>query len=262
VIVTPVAASELFDLSGRVALVTGGATGIGWQMATALAEMGAAVALCGRSGDRCASAASELERQGTPSIGIGCDVSDPDAVQSMVDHVTAALGPLDVLVNNAGTAWGAPAERHPLDGWRKVIDVNLTGAFLCSRAAARGMLDRGAGKIVNVASVAGMRGALPGIRQAAAYSASKGGLIALTRDLAGAWGARGINVNAIAPGWFPSSMSKQVLADSERRIVESIPLGRVGGEHDLKGAAVFLSSAASDYVTGQVLVVDGGRTAI
>jgi gluconate 5-dehydrogenase len=256
-----IAAPALFDLTGRAIVVTGGATGIGLQMATGLAEMGADVVLCGRDGERCEAAAATLGALGARAIGLRCDVSVPDEVDRMIEHVTQTFGRLDVLVNNAGTAWGAPAEEHSLEGWRKVIAVNLTGAFLCSQAAARFMLPQGGGKIVNVASVAGLRGADPEIKEAAAYTASKGGVLALTRDLACAWGRRGINVNAIAPGWFPSAISEHVLDSKADRILAGIPLGRLGGAHDLKGAAVFLSSSASDYVTGQTLVVDGGKTA-
>ncbi|MGH2944749.1 MAG: glucose 1-dehydrogenase [Solirubrobacteraceae bacterium] len=255
------AGGTLFDLAGRVAIVTGGASGIGWQMAVGLAEMGADTVVCGRHADRCKEAAAELERLGVRALGLRCDVSDAGEVQLMVERTSAELGRIDVLVNNAGTSWGAPAEEHPLAGWAKVMAVNLTGAFLCSQAVARGMLDGPGGKIVNVASVAGLRGAPAAVRQAAAYSASKGGMLALTRDLACAWGPRGVNVNAIAPGWFPSGMSRDVLDGAADRIAASIPLGRLGGPHDLKGAVVFLSSRASDYITGQTLVVDGGRTA-
>jgi gluconate 5-dehydrogenase len=257
----PVSAPELFDLCGRAIVVTGGATGIGLQMATGLAEMGADLVLCGRDGERCEAVAADLEGLGVRAVGLRCDVSDPDEVNGMVERAVEQLGRLDVLVNNSGTTWGAPAEDHPLAGWQKVLQVNLTGAFLCAQAAARVMLAQGGGKIVNVASVAGLRGASPEIRQAVGYAASKGGLLAMTRDLACAWGGRGINVNAIAPGWFPAAISDHVLTEKADRIVAGVPLGRLGGAHDLKGAVVFLSSRASDYVTGQVVVVDGGRTA-
>lgn len=257
----PVAAPALFDLSGRAIVVTGGARGIGLQMAAGLAEMGADIAVCGRDGMRCEATAAQLEQLGVRAIGLRCDVSDSDEVDQMIGSVVSELGRLDGLVNNSGTSWGAPAEDHPLSGWLKVIQVNLTGAFLCARAAARVMLADNGGKIVNIASVAALRGAPPEIRQAAAYTASKGGLVALTRDLACAWGGRGINVNAIAPGWFPTTISQQVLDEKTEKILPTIPLGRLGGPQDLKGAVVFLSSAASDYVTGQTLVVDGGKTA-
>lgn len=253
---------ELFDLTGRVAIVTGAGSGIGTQMARALAEMGADLVLCARDAKRCEQAAAELSASlGVRAVGLRCDVASPEEVRRMVASTRAELGRVDVLVNNSGTTWGASPEEHSLDGWQKVIGVNLTGAFLCAQEAGRVMLDQGSGKIVNIASVAGLRGAPPAVRQAAAYSASKGGLLALTRDLACSWGARGINVNAIAPGWFRTAIADEVLGREAERIAEGIPLGRVGGPHDLKGAVAFLSSRASDHVTGQTLVVDGGKTA-
>jgi NAD(P)-dependent dehydrogenase (short-subunit alcohol dehydrogenase family) len=254
-------AGRLFDLSGRVAIVTGGARGIGLEMATGLAEAGAGLVLCGRDGERCEAVAAELGRRGAVATGVRCDVSQPDEVQRLVDHALERFGRIDVLVNNSGTTWGAPAEEHPLDGWQKVIGVNLTGAFLCAQAVGRVMLDRGSGKIVNVASVAGLRGSRPEIRQTPSYSASKGGLLALTRDLACEWGRRGVTVNALAPGWFPTAMAEHVLARSEADLLDAIPLGRFGSPDDLKGAIVFMASDASNYMTGQVLVLDGGRTA-
>ena len=173
----------------------------------------------------------------------------------------AELGRVDVLVNNAGTSWGATPEDHPLEGWQKVIDVNLTGVFLCSQAAGRVMIDHGGGKIINIASVAALGGAPPELMNAVAYNASKGGVVAFTRDLATKWAQHGINVNAIAPGWFPSDMNRMLLDAQPDAYLEHIPLKRFGGPDDLKGAVVFLASRASDYVTGQTLVVDGGQSA-
>jgi NAD(P)-dependent dehydrogenase (short-subunit alcohol dehydrogenase family) len=254
--------SELFDLSGRVAIVTGGGSGIGRQMATGLAEAGASLVLCARKPERCEEVAAELERElGVRAAGMGCDVRDPAQVRNVVDQTRAQLGRIDILVNNAGTSWGAPAEDHPLEGWQKVIDVNLTGVFLFAQAAGRVMIDQGAGKIVNIASVAAFGGAPPELMNAVAYSASKGGVVSFTRDLATKWARHGINVNAIAPGWFPSDMNKVLLDAQPDAYLEHIPLRRLGGPDDLKGAVVFLSSGASDYVTGQVVVVDGGQSA-
>jgi gluconate 5-dehydrogenase len=254
--------SELFDLSGRVAIVTGGGSGIGRQMATGLAEAGASLVLCARKPERCEEVAAELERElGVRAAGMGCDVRDPAQVRNVVDQTRAQLGRIDILVNNAGTSWGAPAEDHPLEGWQKVIDVNLTGVFLFAQAAGRVMIDQGAGKIVNIASVAAFGGAPPELMNAVAYSASKGGVVSFTRDLATKWARHGINVNAIAPGWFPSDMNKVLLDAQPDAYLEHIPLRRFGGPDDLKGAVVFLSSGASDYVTGQVVVVDGGQSA-
>jgi NAD(P)-dependent dehydrogenase (short-subunit alcohol dehydrogenase family) len=253
--------SELFDLSGKVAIVTGGATGIGRQMVDGLAEMGADLVLCARHADRCEQAAEELSALGVRALGLRCDVRDPAEVQAVVDRTRSELGRIDILVNNAGTSWGAPAEDHPLEGWQKVIDVNLTGVFLFAQAAGRVMIEQRGGKIVNISSVAGLGGAPPELMNAIAYTTSKGGVIAFTRDLATKWAQHEINVNAIAPGWFPSDMSRALLEAQPDAFLEHIPLRRFGGADDLKGAVVFLASRASDYVTGQTLVVDGGQSA-
>jgi NAD(P)-dependent dehydrogenase (short-subunit alcohol dehydrogenase family) len=253
--------TNLFDLSGKTAIVTGGGTGIGRQMAQGLAEAGANLVLCARKAERCEQAASELEQLGVRAIGLGCDVRDPDQVQHVVAQAVEELGGVDVLVNNAGTVWGASPEEMPLEGWQKVIDVNLTGVFLFSQAAGRVMIERGGGVIVNIASVAGLQGGPPEIMNTIAYNATKGGVIAFSRDLACKWAQHGIRVNSIAPGWFPSDMSGYVLERHEERLKQHIPLGRFGGPHDLEGVVVFLASDASAYVTGHTLVVDGGESA-
>jgi gluconate 5-dehydrogenase len=251
---------ELFDLKGRVAVVTGGAAGLGRQMAEALAELGADVVVCGRKEERCRQAAQELEVLGVRALGVGCDVTQPADVQRLVDAALEAFGRIDVLVNNAGRAWGSPLEDMRLEDWQKVLDTNLTGSFLCAQAVGRVMIRARRGAIVNVASVSGLGGAHPDVLRAAAYHASKGGVIAFTRDLACEWAPFGIRVNAIAPGWFPTHMSKAILDRQGERMLAGIPLARFGGEHDLKGAAAFLASDASAFVTGHVLVVDGGQT--
>ena len=254
-------ARELFDLTGKSAIVTGGGTGIGRDMAQALAEAGANVVLCARNVERCEQAASELAELGVNALGLHCDVREPDEVQAVVDRTNEAFGRVDILVNNAGTVWGASPEETPLHGWQKVIDVNLTGVFLFAQAAGRVMIgDGGGGKIVNIASVAGLGGAPAEVMNAISYNASKGGVIAFTRDLACKWAPHRINVNAIAPGWFPSEMSRFVL-ERQPQVVERIPLRRFGGPDDLKGAILFLASSAADYVTGHTLVVDGGQSA-
>jgi gluconate 5-dehydrogenase len=252
---------ELLDLRGKTAVVTGGGSGIGRQMATGLAELGANVVLCARKLERCEEAAEQLAALGVRALALRCDVRSPDDVQAVVRTTLEELGSLDVLVNNAGTSWGAPAEDTPLEGWQKVLDVNLTGVFLCSQAAGRVMIERGGGSIVNIASVAGLRGSPPGAMDAIAYSASKGGVISFTRDLAHKWARYGIRVNAIAPGWFPSDMSNFLLERHGDRFLEGIPMRRFGGPDDLKGAVAFLASPASAYVTGHTLVVDGGQSA-
>jgi NAD(P)-dependent dehydrogenase (short-subunit alcohol dehydrogenase family) len=253
---------SLFDLSGKTAIVTGGGTGIGRQMAEGLAEAGANLVLCARKAERCEQAAAEIAERGVRALGLGCDVRDPEQVRKVVETTVAELGGVDVLVNNAGTVWGANPEDMPLEGWQKVIDVNLTGVFLFAQAAGRVMIERGSGgAIVNIASVAGLQGGPPEIMNTVVYNASKGGVIAFTRDLACKWAQHGIRVNAIAPGWFPSDMSGYVLERHEETLKRHIPLGRFGGLEDLKGVVVFLASAASAYVTGHTLVVDGGESA-
>ena len=254
-------APELFDLSGKTAIVTGGGSGIGRQMAEGLAEAGANLVLCARKAERCEEAAAELERLGVRALGLGCDVRSPEQIGAVVERTVSELGRIDVLVNNAGTVWGASPEDMPLEGWQKVIDVNLTGVFLFAQAAGRVMIERGGGSIVNIASVAGLQGGPPEIMNTVVYNASKGGVIAFTRDLACKWARHGIRVNSIAPGWFPSEMSSYVLDRHGERLVDHIPLRRFGGQHDLKGAVVFLASRASEYVTGHTLVVDGGESA-
>jgi len=254
-------ARELFDLKGRVALVTGGSIGLGRQIAQGLAEMGANIVLCARKKERCEQAARQLEELGIRTLPLACDVTAPEQVQAVVAEAQSRFQRLDILVNNAGISWGAPFEEMRLADWHKVIETNLTGTFLFSQAAGRVMIAQGRGKVINMASVAGLGGAPPEVIQATAYHASKGAVITLTKDLACKWAAHNIQVNAIAPGWFPTHMSDWVIQHKKDRLLESIPLRRFGSEDDLKGAAVFLASDASAYVTGQVLVVDGGQSA-
>lgn len=251
---------QLFDLTGQVAIVSGGSTGLGRQMAEALAEMGANLVLCARKKERCEQAAEELRALGVQALGLGCDVRDRAAIQSVVDTTLAKFGRVDILVNNAGVSWAAPIEEMTLEQWDKVLSTNLTGTFLFCQAAGQTMVAQRSGKILNIASVAGLGGASAEL-QAIGYHASKGGVIAFTKDLACKWAAHNIQVNAIAPGWFPTHMSDWVIQHRKDSLLAKIPLARFGGDHDLKGAAVFLASAASAYVTGHVLVVDGGQSA-
>jgi gluconate 5-dehydrogenase len=229
-------------------------------MAEGLAEMGANLVLCARKQERCEQAAEELRKLGVKTLALGCDVKNPDQVHEVVRETMAQFGRVDILINNAGIAWGAPVEEMRLEHWNKVIETNLTGTFLFSQAAGKFMVAQRRGKIINIASVAGLRGAPPEF-QAIGYHASKGGVIAFTKDLACKWGVHNIQVNAIAPGWFPTHMSEVVIEENREVFLKKIPLGRFGSDYDLKGAAVFLASDASDFVTGHVLVVDGGQTA-
>jgi gluconate 5-dehydrogenase len=251
---------QLFDLTGQVAVISGGSMGLGRQMAEGLAEMGANVVLCARKKERCEEAAQSLRARGVETLALACDVKDKSAIQLVVDETLAKFGRLDILINNAGVSWGAPVEDMTLDQWDRVLSTNLTGTFLFCQAAGKAMVSQGSGKIINIASVAGLGGASAEL-QAIGYHASKGGVIAFTKDLACKWAPHNIQVNAIAPGWFPTHMSEWVIEHRKDSLLEKIPLHRFGSDHDLKGAAVFLASAASAYVTGHVLVVDGGQTA-
>jgi NAD(P)-dependent dehydrogenase (short-subunit alcohol dehydrogenase family) len=257
--VTSVSA-DIFNLQERRAIVTGGGSGLGLQIAGALASAGADILLCARDLERCEAAAKQLSALHDVKVcASACDVRSPEEIESVVSESVRTLGGVDILVNNAGTSWGAPAIDYPYEAWQKVIAVNLTGSFLFSQAAARRMIEQGGGgKIINIASVLGFRGAAEGTVDAVGYSASKGGVISMTRDLAAKWAPKGIGVNAIAPGWFRTDMSDQILDQNADDFLDRIPAGRFGGNRDLKGAAIFLASPASDYVVGQTIVVDGG----
>lgn len=251
---------ELYNLKGKVALVTGGSRGLGKEMAEGLAEAGATLMLLARREQWLTPAVEEFRARGFRCESALCDVSDADDVQAAVDRTIAAFGQIDILINNAGVTWGTPAEDMPLDKWKMVLDINLTGAFLFSQKAGREMLKRKSGNIINVASIAGLQGTMENGQHILGYVAAKGGLIAMTRELAAKWARRGIRVNAIAPGFFPSRMTEKILLADQPQIEAAVPMGRVGGEGELKGVAVFLASAASGYITGQAIVVDGGST--
>jgi gluconate 5-dehydrogenase len=250
---------ELFALTGRVAIVTGGSRGLGEEMAEGLAEAGAALMICARREQWLSPTTERFKRLGFRIEGMAADVSNPAEVQAVVDQTMSAYGRIDILVNNAGVSWGAQPEEMPLDKWQKVIDVNLTGAFLFAQAAGREMLKCNYGRIINVASIAGLHAAVDGPHYAA-YAASKAGLIGLTRELAASWGRRNIRVNAIAPGFFRSRLADPVLPLAEPSLKATCPIPRIGAEGELKGVCVFLASDASNYITGQTIVVDGGRT--
>lgn len=250
---------ELFDLTGRVAIVTGGSRGLGEEMAQGLAEAGAALMLCARREQWLTPTLDAFGSRGHRVEGMVCDVAAPDQVQAVVDKTMSAYGRVDILINNAGISWGAEPEDMPLDKWQKVIDINLTGAFLFSQVAGREMLKAQYGRIINIASIAGLHASVTGAHYAG-YAASKAGLMGLTRELAASWGRSNIRVNAIAPGFFHSRLADPAIVHAEPHIKATSPIPRVGDAGELKGVAVFLASDASNYITGQTIVVDGGRT--
>lgn len=250
---------ELFDLSGKTAIVTGGSRGIGKEMAEGLAEAGANLMLCARRAEWLDETVNEFSDRGFAVAGKTCDVSEPEEVQAVVDETAKKFGSVEILVNNAGISWGAMPEDMPLEKWQLVIDVNLTGCFLFARSVGREMLKKNSGSIINIASISGITSSANGPFYAG-YAVSKAGLIGLTRELAASWGRRGIRVNAIAPGFFHSRLADPVIDIYERSIQENNVLPRVGKEGELKGVAVFLASDAASYVTGQTIAVDGGMT--
>jgi len=250
---------ELFDLTGKTAIVTGGSRGIGKEMAEGLAEAGANLMLCARRTEWLEDTVAEFQNRGFIVAGKTCDVSKPEDVQAVVDDTVRQFGSVDILINNAGISWGAMPEDMPLAKWQQVIDVNLTGCFLFAQAVGREMLGRESGSIINIASISGLTSSANGPFYAG-YAASKAGLIGLTRELAASWGRKGIRVNAIAPGFFHSRLADAVIDIYERSIQENNVIPRIGQEGELKGVAVFLASDASSYITGQTIVVDGGMT--
>jgi NAD(P)-dependent dehydrogenase (short-subunit alcohol dehydrogenase family) len=255
-----VSVKTLFDLTGKVALITGGSRGLGLQMAEALGEAGARLVLTARKQPELDEAERRLQGMGIQVATVAADLGKLESIPSVVDQVLARFGDVDILVNNAGTTWGAAAEEHPWEAWRKVMALNIDAMFLLSQQIGRRcMIPHRAGKIVNVASVAGLAGNPPGM-QTIAYNTSKGAAVNFTRALAAEWGRHNINVNAICPGFFPSRMSKGLLTMIGDAVVARTPLQRLGGDDDLKGVVLFLASEASRHVTGQFLAVDGGAS--
>lgn len=257
---TPI--SKLFDLTGQHALVTGGSRGLGLQIAQALGEAGAKLMLTSRKSSELEEAAAQLQAQGIDARWVAADLSQAAEVERVVSETLQRLGEIDILVNNAGATWGAPAEDYPLEAWDKVMNLNIRSIFLMSQQVGkRSMIPRRQGRIINVASIAGLAGSV-GIEYIA-YGTSKGAVVNFTRTLAGEWGKHGITVNALAPGMFPSKMTRGTIAAvGVDKLAAAAPLNRVGDDDDLKGAAVLFASAAGKHLTGQILAVDGGVSAV
>jgi gluconate 5-dehydrogenase len=249
---------ELFKLDGKVAIVTGGSRGLGFWMAEALAEVGANVVLCARKLEPCEEAAKSMREIGVRSLAVGCDVTDPGAVKTLVERTVSEFGRVDILINNAGFIWEEPPEKVSIETWNKTLAINATGTFLCSQEAGRHMIKQGQGKIINIASISGLASVDPELSNTVPYSAAKGAIVALTRDLARKWCQYNITVNAIAPGYFATKMSKYLAEHRQPQLMSSIRMKRLGTKDEIKGVAVFLASAAANYITGHILAVDGG----
>jgi NAD(P)-dependent dehydrogenase (short-subunit alcohol dehydrogenase family) len=254
---------QLFDLEGKTALVTGGSRGLGLQMAHALGEAGARIMLSSRKAEDLEEATADLQAAGIDARWIAADCSREEDIRKLADQTLERMGDVDVLVNNAGAAWGAPAEDHPVEAWDKVMNLNVRGYFILSQhVAKRSMIPRQSGRIINIASIAGLGGNPPEM-QTLAYNTSKGAVITFTQALACEWGKYRINVNAICPGFFPSKMTKGTLDRiGVDKLAEHAPLRRLGDDEDLKGATLLFASDAGKHVTGQWLAVDGGVSVV
>jgi len=252
---------DLFRLNGQVALVTGGSRGLGLQIAEALGEVGCKVAISARKSDELQAAKEHLAKRGVQALTYVSDLQRFDRIPVLVDDVIKGLGDVDILVNNAGATWGAAAEDYPDEAWNKVMNLNVNAPFFLSREVGRRcMIPRRQGKIINIASIAGLKASADSGMRTIAYNTSKAALIHFTRALAAEWGRFDINVNAICPGFFPTKMSAGLLEKVSDAVITRTPLGRLGGEEDLKGAVVFLASRASRHITGQFLAIDGGSS--
>ncbi|MEW6768049.1 MAG: SDR family oxidoreductase [Pseudomonadota bacterium] len=256
-------AMKAFDLTGKTALVTGGSRGLGLQIAEALGDQGAKLVISSRKAEDLEMAAKHLKDRGIKVEWIAADNSKDADIVKLADEAIAKLGKVDILINNAGASWGAPAEDHPADAWDKVMNLNVRSLFLLSQQIAKkSMIPNKYGRIVNLASIAGLRGNR-GATGTIAYNTSKGAVVNFTRGLAGEWGKYGITVNALAPGFFPSKMTQGTIKSlGIEKLTEGVPLKRIGDEEDLKGAALLFASDAGKHITGQILAVDGGLTAV
>ena len=254
---------QLLDLKDRVALITGGSRGLGLAMAEALGDMGARIAITARKADELESAVKQLRKRGIEAESFVNNLAKFETLGPMVSSVIQKLGPIDILINNAGTTWGAAMEEHPLEGWQKVVDLNLTGTFrITQEVGVQSMIPRQYGRIVNIASVAGLQGAHPDVMKAIAYQTTKGGLVNFTRALAAEWGRHHIVVNAICPGFIVTQMSRGILSKIEERVKANTPLRQIGLEQDMQGLVVLLAGEGARHITGQIIAVDGGSSVI
>jgi NAD(P)-dependent dehydrogenase (short-subunit alcohol dehydrogenase family) len=253
---------KIFDLAGKTALITGGSRGLGLQIAEALGEAGAKIVLSSRKAPDLQQAQKHLAALGIQADWVAADNSKDEDITRLADETLAKLGRVDILVNNAGATWGAPAEDHPIEAWDKIMNLNVRSIFLLSQQIAkRSMIPNKYGRIINLASIAGLRGSLE--NGVLAYNTSKGAVVNFTRALAGGWGRYGITVNALAPGFFPSKMTQGTIkAVGVEKLVERVPLARLGDDDDLKGAALLFASDAGKHITGQILAIDGGQSAV
>jgi NAD(P)-dependent dehydrogenase (short-subunit alcohol dehydrogenase family) len=252
---------DLFSLEGKTAIVTGGGRGLGEQIAFGLAEAGSNIVVCSRKLESCEEIAQRIKSLGVKTLALRCDLIREEEIDHVIKETIKEFGKIDILVNNSGRTWGASVEELSIEGWKKVIDLNITGTFQMTQKAGREMIKQKSGKIINIASYAGLKGTDPDYLNAIAYNTSKGALVTFTKDLAVKWAKYGIHVNAIAPGWFITEMTKWSMEHFKDKMLDRILIKRFGGENDLKGAVVFLASKASDYVTGHILCVDGGQMA-
>ncbi|MEK4130263.1 SDR family oxidoreductase [Solibacillus sp. FSL W8-0474] len=250
---------SLFDLSGRTALITGGGRGLGRDIAEAFAEHGANIAICSRKLSNCQETVDYIQNKySVQARAYVCDVGNEENVISTVNEVVSDFGQIDILVNNSGATWGEKAEKMPLEAWQKVLNVNVTGTFLMSKAVGNHMIEKGYGKIINIGSVAGLKAEPAEVLNAIGYSTSKAAIHHFTKDLARKWAEYGVTVNAIAPGFFETTMTKHILERSGDRIKEKNPMNKLGDTNSLKATAILFAGRASDYITGQVIAIDGG----
>lgn len=254
---------DLYNLSGKVAIITGAGRGIGEYIAKAFAESGVNIVLCSRKVENCQEVAEKLSSSyGVETLALKCDITNPSEVKEVVEKTIEKFGQINILVNNSGATWAASVEEMPLDAWEKVVNVNVTGTFIMTQEVGKVMIEQRSGKIINLSSIAGLGGTNPEYMNTIGYNTSKGAINTFTRDLAVKWGKYNINVNALAPGSFQTKMSKEMLEQSKDYFLSNTPLGRYGEEEDLKGVAVFLASKASNFITGEIITVDGGMSVI